>query len=64
MREDRIHRRVGDGIEGERIAFKCRKCTVHPRPVPNTSSHRSKAGKLDNALCVIDKRFRHIPEEK
>lgn len=58
----RIRYEEGDAIEGERIAFQCRKSTVHKRPVRGTSSHRAQAGKLDNAFCVISKRFRYIPE--
>ena len=54
----------GDAIKGEKITFQCRKCNVYNRPVPSTSRHRAQGGKMDNAYCVIDKRFRHIPEKK
>ncbi len=52
----------GDAIEGEKIAFSCRKCVVHKQPIHKTASHRAKAGTLDNAFCVINKQFRAIPE--
>jgi hypothetical protein len=54
--------RNGDAIEGEKIAFDCRKYVIHKRPIHRTSSHRAKAGTLDNAFCVINKQFRTIPE--
>ena len=54
----------GDAIEGERIAFQCRKLEILKKPFPGTSAHRAQAGKLENAFCVIVKRFRHIPEKK
>ena len=53
---------VGDAIEGERIVFNCRRIGKHSKLIHNSSSHRSISGKLDNALCVINKKFRHIPE--
>jgi len=52
----------GDGIEGELIAFRCRGLTVRKRPIPATGAHRAKAGKLTNAFCVINRRFRSIPK--
>lgn len=61
MRRRTLHEE-GDAIEGERIAFQCRKYNVYKKPVPGTSRHKAQAGKLDNAYCVIEKRFRHIPK--
>lgn len=55
---------AGDGIEGELILFKCRKLIERKRPVPDTSAHRAKAGKLQNAFCVINRTFRTIPERQ
>ena len=60
----RIHYQEGDAIQGERVTFQCRKCNVYNRPVPDTSRHKAQEGKMDNAFCVITKRFRHIPEKK
>lgn len=54
----------GDAIHGERIAFQCRRVEVFKKPVHGTSAHKAQAGKLDNAYCVIVKRFRHLPEKK
>jgi hypothetical protein len=59
-----VYYQVGDAITGEKIAFQCRKYIVHKRPVKGTSAHRARTGTLDNAFCVINKRFRHIPEKK
>lgn len=56
-------REVGDSVEGERIAFQCRKYNV-AKLVRGSSSHKAIQGKLDNAICVITKKFRHIPEKK
>jgi len=53
----------GDGIRGELILFKCRDVRVDKRPVRGTSAHRAKSGKLQTALCVIDRRFRTIPKK-
>ena len=53
-----------DAIEGEKIAFHCRKFRRIKKPVPSTSAHRAQAGTLDLAYCVIVKRFRSIPENK
>lgn len=55
--------KVGDAIEGERIIFNCRKINQHRRPIRGSSSHRAIAGKLDNAYCVINKKFRQIPDQ-
>jgi hypothetical protein len=54
----------GIAIHGERIAFKCRKCNVKKAPIHGSSAHKAQTGTLDNAYCVINKRFRHIPEKE
>ena len=54
----------GDAIKGEKIAFQCRKLNRLAKPIHATSAHRAQAGKLINAYCVIDKRFRNIPEKR
>jgi hypothetical protein len=63
--KDRIYYQEGDAIEGERITFEFRKFNVYKSPIHGRKSkHRAQAGKMDNAFCVISKRFRHIPERK
>jgi len=59
-----IYFQEGDAIQGERIAFQCRKVEVLKKPVRGTSTHKAQSGKLTNAYCVILKRFRHLLEEK
>ena len=54
---------VGDAIHGERIAFQCRKVNIHKKPVHGTSAHKAQFGTLDNAFCIINKRFRQIPDK-
>lgn len=54
----------GDGIEGELIVFQCRNLKVRKRPIQATSAHRAKAGKLEDAQCFINRRFRWIPENR
>lgn len=56
-------REVGDSVEGEKIAFQCRKYNF-TKLVHGSSSHRAIQGKLDKAICTITKKFRHIPEKK
>jgi hypothetical protein len=53
-----VYYEEGDAITGEKIAFKCRKCIVYKKPVKGTSAHRAKAGTLQYATCVVNKRFR------
>ena len=53
----------GNGIEGEIIVFQCRKIRLSKKPVHATSAHRAVAGKLENGLCVINRKFRHIPNK-
>lgn len=55
---------LGDGIEGELIVFQCRDLKLQKRPVRATGAHRAKAGKLKNAFCVINRRFRSIPKKQ
>lgn len=59
-----VYYQEGDAIQGERIAFQCRKFEVSKKPVKGTSAHKAQKGKLNNAFCVIVKRFRHLPEKK
>ena len=59
-----IYRRKDDGIEGEKIAFNCRKHVLHKKPIHRTSTHRAKAGTLDNAFCIIEKEFRLLPKKE
>ncbi len=58
-----IYFKEGDAIQGEKLVFTCRKFSISKKPVKRTSAHRAQSGKLDNAYCVINKRFRHIPEK-
>ena len=53
----------GDGVEGEVLAFQCRKFRLSKKPVPSTSAHRAVAGTLENGLCVINRKFRQILEK-
>lgn len=55
-------REIGDSIEGERIMFQCRECHVSAKPTRGSSSHRARHGKLRDAICVVTKKFRHIPD--
>jgi len=53
----------GDGVEGELLAFQYRKIRLSKKPVPSPSAHKAVAGKLENGLCVINRKFRHIPDK-
>ena len=54
----------GIAIYGEKVAFQCRKCNVKKAPVHGSSARKAQVGTLDNAYCVINKRFRQIPEKE
>ena len=54
----------GTAIHGEKIAFQCRKCNVKKNPIHGSSARKAQVGTLDNAYCVINKRFRQIPEKE
>ena len=53
----------GDGVEGELLAFQCRKIRLSKKPVHATSAHQAIEGKLENGFCVINKKFRQIPDK-
>lgn len=52
----------GDSIKGELIVFQCRDFKLYKKSVAATHAHRAQTGKLEYALCTINRRFRHIPE--
>ena len=62
--KDKIRYEESDAISGERIAFQCRKCNLKKKPVQGSSAHKAQRGTLDNAFCVINKKFRHIPDKR
>ena len=64
MKKFKTHYDEGDAIEGERIYYQCQKIAPYKKPIRGSFSHRRNAGKMDNAYCVIVKRYRHIPERE
>jgi len=53
----------GDSIVGEKIVYKCRGCSK-TRFIQLTGQHRGLAGSLSKATCIIEKRFRFMPQEE
>jgi len=58
-----ISHEPGSGIRGEIILCQCRKVGKFEL-VPGSGKHRAKKGKLYDALCVIDRRLRTVPDRK
>jgi hypothetical protein len=57
------HVQVGDSIAGEKIVFECRDYHLNKKLIHLTESHRGKSGQLIDATCVIEKKFRAIPDK-
>lgn len=54
---------IGASISGEVIGFVCRKFTLSKKPIQLTSGHKGVVGRLEGATCVINRKFRHIPDK-
>ena len=58
-----IRYQEGDAIEGERIAYECRKL-VQKGLMKGSGRHNAQYGMLErNAFCVIDRKFENIPQK-
>lgn len=54
---------VGDGIEGHKVTYRCRKW-YKPMVVRGSGRDQTQKGKLEGSVfCVTDKRLRGIPEK-
>jgi len=60
---DGVARHVGAAIEGQAIRCEYRKAG-RERIIQKTGAHRGRSTVLDNALCVIQKRYSHDPRNQ
>ncbi len=54
----------GDSIAGEKIVFQCRDYKINRKLIQISGQHRGKSGCLFKATCIIERKFRFIPNKK